>query len=164
MPREKMLKLNLGCGEDIRSEYVNVDVRELVGVDVVADIRDLPFEDGSAEEVLLKDVLEHFADPACVLEECARVLRDGGEIWVQVPDWEKVSDEEFWKNTPFWRTERRVCGGQDNEHDQHKSLYTEENLIERMEDAGFVAVEVRRGMKPPLHWHLQAHGQRKRAD
>jgi hypothetical protein len=36
------VKLNLGCGPDIREGYINIDVRELPGVDVCMDISDYP--------------------------------------------------------------------------------------------------------------------------
>lgn len=40
--------LNLGCGTDIRSGWVNLDSAELPGVDVVHDLDrlPLPFEEG----------------------------------------------------------------------------------------------------------------------
>ena len=40
----------------------------------------LPLEDSSADAVLSTQVLEHVADPALYLRECARVLRPGGRL------------------------------------------------------------------------------------
>ncbi len=38
--------LNLGCGRAIVNDYVNADVRPLPGVNVVCDVRRLPFATG----------------------------------------------------------------------------------------------------------------------
>src|SRR5271157_5306311 len=54
------LKLNLGCGHIPLEGYVNVDRRELPGVDVVADVGDLPFEEGGVQEISSAHLLEHF--------------------------------------------------------------------------------------------------------
>lgn len=56
------LRLNLGCGHLPMGDYVNVDMRELPGVEVVAAIDDLPFEDGSVAEIHSAHVLEHFPE------------------------------------------------------------------------------------------------------
>ena len=79
-------KLNLGSGTDIRPGYVNLDIAPLPGVDVVHDLAELPlpFETGSFDEVLCKDVLEHL-DYAPVLRELHRVLRRGGRLVVEAP-------------------------------------------------------------------------------
>lgn len=55
------LRLNLGCGADIRPGWVNLDNRPLPGVDVVHNILHLPwpFPDAHFEEVHAKDVFEH---------------------------------------------------------------------------------------------------------
>jgi len=37
-----MKKLNLGCGNDIKKDYVNLDIAKLQGVNVVWDVNKLP--------------------------------------------------------------------------------------------------------------------------
>lgn len=52
-------------------------------VDVVTgDAQNLPVADGSADAVVLAEVLCSVADPAAALREIARVLRPGGELRV----------------------------------------------------------------------------------
>lgn len=150
-------KLNLGCGGDKRSGYVNVDIDENVEPDLVADIGDLPYDDNSVDEIILQDVLEHTADPLKWLNECYRVLKSGGDIYVRVPDFEKIIDPDFINSTPFYRTENRLLGGRDDKYDQHKCLFTKQILKKRLETAGFVDILIRRGDVPPLHWHLLCH-------
>jgi len=80
-------RLNIGCGSDVRVGWTNLDRVQLVGVDVVADIdtEPLPFDDGSFDFVLAKDVLEHCSHPLQVIEEIHRVLTPGGVLHLQVP-------------------------------------------------------------------------------
>lgn len=80
------IKLNLGCGTDIREGFVNLDCIALDGVDVVHDLNlhPLPFGDGLFEEILCLDVLEH-VDYAPLLKECNRLLRPHGRIVIEVP-------------------------------------------------------------------------------
>jgi SAM-dependent methyltransferase len=47
--------------------------------------RDIPYENGSFDAVLVVDVLEHVDDPAHVMAEIARVLRPGGRFVGFVP-------------------------------------------------------------------------------
>jgi SAM-dependent methyltransferase len=80
------MKINLGCGTDIKPGFVNVDIAELPGVNVVHDINDvpLPFTDNSAELIYCKDILEH-VDLVRVLGDLHRILRPGGRLEVRVP-------------------------------------------------------------------------------
>ncbi len=63
------LRVNLGAGHLARDEYLNVDVRALEGIDIVAGVEDLPFEPGSLAEIFSSHLLEHFP-----IEELRRVL------------------------------------------------------------------------------------------
>ena len=72
------LRLNLGSGNRPLPGFVNVDARQLPTVDVVADVRSLPFENGAAAEVEASSLLEHFRNPYEVLDEIYRVLAPAG--------------------------------------------------------------------------------------
>src|SRR5207237_8945713 len=58
----KTLKLNLGCGSDIRPGYLNVDKFPATPEVVQADLPALPFGDGKADEVLLSRSEEHTSE------------------------------------------------------------------------------------------------------
>lgn len=47
------------------------------------DVHDLPFKDNSFDKVYCRYVLEHVKDPMNVLVEAKRVLKKGGEIFIQ---------------------------------------------------------------------------------
>ena len=52
----------------------------------VADVRRLPFRDGSFDAVYSMGTIEHFRDPETALGEIHRVLRPGGRAVVGVPN------------------------------------------------------------------------------
>ena len=80
------LKVNLGCGKDIRVGWINLEKAKLPGVDVYHDIAHvpLPFATNSCREVLCKDVLEHL-EYLPVLRDIHRILQPGGRVTIQVP-------------------------------------------------------------------------------
>jgi SAM-dependent methyltransferase len=80
-------KLNLGCGEDYKEGYVNVDFHGHVNIDVQHDLNSLPypFADNSFDHVLASHVLEHLDRPFVVMKELHRILKPGGTLIVKVP-------------------------------------------------------------------------------
>lgn len=151
------MKLNLGAGEDHKPGYISVDIREETDPDVLTDVGNLSmFDDDSVEEILAVDILEHTDDPVSWLKEWHRVLEPGGEIYIRVPDFDRIIDRDFIEGTPWFRTENRVLGGRENEYDQHRSLFTKEVLEERLKEAGFRNIRVKRFRTEPVHWHLGA--------
>lgn len=81
--------LDLGCG--VGHSFELLAPRETVGVDLdprvlvgqrretwAADMRDLPFDDGSFSSVLCVQAIEHVPDPECAMLEALRVLGPGG--------------------------------------------------------------------------------------
>ena len=85
-------KLNIGCGNEILPDFVNLDVVQLSGVDVVHDLLKTPwpFEDSSFEEILGKHVLEHLPNPIHALEEIWRIVKPGAKINIRVPYWNSL--------------------------------------------------------------------------
>jgi SAM-dependent methyltransferase len=78
--------INLGSGNtDLGPEIINVDRAPYDAVDIVCDIRRLPFPDDSVDGVLTISVLEHVPELEEVLREIRRVLRPGGLVYTDVP-------------------------------------------------------------------------------
>ena len=86
-----LLRLNLGCGQDIRPGYVNHDwSRHRPDVEVAHDLEAFPWPwpDNSAEEIVLSDVLEHLADVVPVIDQCWRILTPAGFLHISVPHYQ----------------------------------------------------------------------------
>ncbi len=89
------MRLNLGCGDDIKDGYVNVDFRPVHPGVVVADLASFPWQwkDETVDEVLMYDFLEHFPYRSTMpmLNEVWRILKMGASVEIQVPDFEQCA-------------------------------------------------------------------------
>jgi SAM-dependent methyltransferase len=78
--------LDLGSGNRRLAPWVTtLDIAAGPDVDVVGDIKALPFPAGHAGVVIVQQVLEHVDDPAAAASEIRRILRDGGYAYIEVP-------------------------------------------------------------------------------
>ncbi|HSV36432.1 MAG TPA: methyltransferase domain-containing protein [Ramlibacter sp.] len=83
--------LDLGCGRNTHSDFINLDYLWSPGVDLCWDIvQPLPLRDASLQGIFSEHCLEHFSLPTAVtiLRECRRILAPGGTLRVVVPDGE----------------------------------------------------------------------------
>lgn len=81
-----MRKINLGCGNDIKKGWINIDSVKLNGVDYVVNLSSdkLPFDDESIDEVLCQDVMEH-VDYIFLMREIHRILKPQAKVYIRVP-------------------------------------------------------------------------------
>ncbi len=160
------VRLNLGCGDDIRPGFVNVDKFPLNESVVQADLPNLPFEDEQADEVLLSHVLEHFgyADGELLCREIHRVLKPGGYAFIEVPDIQwcmaqflgapepngYTNPSYDYNTTHRWGLWAQALWG-DQHHDGlfHKWGYTAHRLLHLLNHVGFSAIEIS---------YVQSHG------
>jgi len=139
------LRLNLGCGTFPKEGYLNIDQRELEGVDVVADLRQLPFEPGSVQEIFNSHVIEHFTEYELrthILPYWHSLLKPGGRLTIVCPDAESMIRDYAAGELP-WEDLRKVTyGAQDYDGDYHYNMYQASNLQTYLEAAGFDSVEL----------------------
>ena len=80
------MKLNLGCGRDVREGYVNADLIQLVPGIVEMDINlRWPWEDSTFDSIFAYHVLEHGLDKIHIMRELWRVGAHGCVIHAIVP-------------------------------------------------------------------------------
>lgn len=113
--------LDVGCGgawlADHFERYTGVDVSaEAVEaassrgreVQVIEPGEPLPFEDVSFDGVVLKDVLEHVADPVALVRDVHRLLRPGGRVFASSPDAQRWVWDDYTHRRPFTRKSFRL--------------------------------------------------------
>jgi SAM-dependent methyltransferase len=104
--------------------------------DALAGMRQFPADyfDG----VLMRAYLEHEIEPRAVLEAARRVLRPGGRIIVQVPNFASLN--------------RRVRGARwcGYRFPDHVNYFTPHTLLRMAQDAGYEIVDFRRPNRLPL--------------
>ncbi|WP_440931017.1 class I SAM-dependent methyltransferase [Candidatus Pelagibacter sp.] len=86
---KKKEKLNLGSGNEIKEDFINVDFKQDINVDVVHNLNNFPwpFENNTFSEVLAENVIEHLDDFMKVMEEIYRVTKQDSLIKISVPYW-----------------------------------------------------------------------------
>jgi len=136
------IRLNLGCGHLPLEGYVNVDDRALPGVDLVADVADLPFEPSSLQEIRSAHLLEHFPGPKLdrLLQYWCSLIHPQGTFVAIVPDAESMI-EAYVNGEMGWANLKEVTyGGQEYAGDFHFTMFSQEDLRGLLAAAGFVDV------------------------
>ena len=122
--------------------------------DVYGSFDMLPFEDGTVDEILSRQVFEHLSgfEAQRSLMECRRVLKPNGLLRLDVPDhpatlemWRKAIQEEDETTEQF--CERHVFGSKKNEAYYHLCGWDQVRLIAATHNYGFGFVE----QEPNIH-------------
>lgn len=139
------LRINIGCGHKPMPDMVNIDARELPGVDIVSPVSCLPLEEDSVEEIYSAHLLEHFPQEELqrkLLPYWRGLIRPGGTFRAVVPDWQTMIERYMDGSYPYENLRLVTFGAQDYEGDFHFNMYTAESLKELLAETGFVDVEV----------------------
>lgn len=142
------LRLHLGCGTQRKEGFTNIDHRTTKATDIVCDIRKLPFPDACAATIESYHVIEHVphVEVRDMLREWARVLKPGGTIVLECPDFDQTVREYIEGNE--YRI-FNIYGLQRFKGDFHLYGYNEKRMREVLEDTGFEDVQ----FKPPQDYH-----------
>ncbi|MDA7929997.1 class I SAM-dependent methyltransferase [Akkermansiaceae bacterium] len=80
------MKLNLGCGNKRKDDFIGVDLYPCEAVDVTADLREpLPFDDNSVTEIWMDNVIEHIPDLPTFFDEVKRICKPGSKVTIITP-------------------------------------------------------------------------------
>jgi hypothetical protein len=139
------LRLNLGCGRNIKTGWVNVDFAERENkLDIVCDLsKEFPFEENSCSYIYSEHFIEHleWSDGRTLIENCFKSLQDGGAFRIVFPDFENIFKAYIQKDEDFLRTMSR--GLDDEDYGYYKRVYEHPEEIRK-----------ERVHNPPPDWHV----------
>ena len=162
---KKGLKLNLGCGRNYKTGWINIDLDS--NTDLKLDLRKpFPFDDNSCSMIYSEHFFEHLTHPQHTtinLMESYRVLESGGILHIGVPNsgnalvnYAKIVEEgkvadEYQRHPahPEWITTRMDGINfmfRQNYHwwdHQHKWVYDYFSLNKMLNAAGFTNIKQR---------------------
>jgi predicted SAM-dependent methyltransferase len=156
------MKINVGCGKMILDGWVNCDVQRNPKAprapELLCDARSIPLADGCADTVMALHLIEHFYywEVPAVLAEWRRLLGEGGQLILELPDIEKCARNLLKESTD----QMSMWGfyGDPGHKDPfmcHRWGYTPKTLTKVLEANGFDRIK----FTAPLH-----HGRRDQRD
>ncbi len=92
VPSGQLVRLHVGCGTERRQGWVNIDCAPEVKPDILARAHELGmFPDATVDVVEACHLLEHLPvhEARAAIAEWARVLRPGGELLLEMPDFNR---------------------------------------------------------------------------
>lgn len=151
----KPIKINLCCGARPIDGYINIDSWPAPGVDVVMDAREVQYDPGTVDEVVMFHCIEHFTlDDACALiRKVFSWLKPGGHVIMEGPDVFKAVTK---CRTGDFDAIRAIFGDitelrKDKDGYQHKWGWTGSLMQQELASAGFNVSEVQDGLSHSPH-------------
>jgi len=139
------IRLNLGCGHIPHPDKLNVDRRELPGVDIIASAENLPFKPASVDLIYAAHLLEHFPRRYLLdvlLPYWSSLLKPGGALQLVVPDAQAMLASHKRGEMSFDTLTEITFGKQDYDGDFHYAMYSPQTLTNLLSEAGFKQIEV----------------------
>jgi hypothetical protein len=135
------MKLNLGCGEDIRDGYINVDYfiknNPLV---VQQDFRDLSWLESqhAFEEILAIDIIQYirYTDISNVLSVWISKLERGGTIFISSSDYDLISNMIKYNRLQINEINDAIFGKTNQNHVYNFAIYNLNNIVELLKNLG----------------------------
>lgn len=111
-----MKKLNLGCGDDIKEGWDNVDIQKNKKITKSFDFNKFPYpiEDNTYDYIYTDNVLEHLKEPDKVVQELWRIAKNNGIINIVVPHYTNkgayscLEHKRFFNEDCFIHLEKQV--------------------------------------------------------
>ena len=132
-----MLKLNLGSGQHNLEGYENIDLK--TGQNAFP----LKYETKSVDEIRASHILEHFGrgEVKAVLRNWIDKLRPGGILKIAVPGFDKLMEAAKKGDKLPASMDAYIMGGQVDENDYHKSMFTAAVLKQLLTEAGLTNIQ-----------------------
>lgn len=152
-----MKKLVVGTRNWLGADWTHVDIDSsplwsdegMKPVDIVADAGNIPLEDGSVDLLYSQECLEHIPrrEYGAVLDEWVRLLKVGGVLHVEVPDFLLCCEQVLRVDT--LEMDRGIMqlfyGGQENKYDYHFNGFTPRILRDDFEQRNVSVTSIKRG-------------------
>lgn len=155
MEETKKVKLNLGCGNDYREGYLNIDNGLMypdAKVYMSADITKLEWDEDSVDEILLSHVLMYIRpDEMMILfKRWYGWLKKGGKLVVEQPNIRKIAQIIATETDPIHLDYFGLVNffGKDNEP-PHRWGYYPEGMAISLYKTGFSQCSYGEGIKKP---------------
>ena len=85
-----MKKLNLGCGKHFTPstpDEIGVDIHPFPNVGIVCDLNNVPWniQDNFVQSIVAIHLVEHLRSLVDFMNECHRILKPGGSLYLETP-------------------------------------------------------------------------------
>jgi len=167
---KKNLRLHLGCGDELKPGWINVDLsardsRSLVNganeiIFVNCDLRlgSLPLDDNSCEIIYSSHFFEHleYLQGLALMRDCYRILKPGGLFRISLPTFKELfraylaNDEEYVRLIDLRQVLPEIEPGTETfvdhvnygvyQYGEHKCIYDEAKICLLLEKIGFSSV------------------------
>lgn len=136
------VKLNVGCYYMKLDRFINIDIKDDIGADLVCNTLDLKkhFQDNSVSLILASQVFEHlnYEDGKKTLKIWYDILKPGGILIVEVPNGDNT-DEKLAKGELTEQDMFTIHNGNPSEFGQkHEIVYTTKMLQKMLVETCFV--------------------------
>ena len=149
---QKNLKINLGCGRNIKPGWINVDGWKRAEIDLVCDLsKNFPFKESSCAYIYSEHFIEHldWLDGYELIENCYKSLAKGGIFRIVFPDFKKLFKAYIEGDDYF--LEQYSNGLNTKDLTYYRSVYENPEKI-----------EAERKDNPPPAWHLSENQDERR--
>ena len=129
--------------------YINIDLDPLDSRVVKMDILDLQYDEGSVDEIVAKDILEHL--PLNKAKEAVshwgKFLKSGGQLFIQTTNFAKIIEayrQGVWNISSLCYmlfAGRNWVSGNSQDADWHKSTYDIPTLTSWLESSGMRVIK-----------------------
>lgn len=79
--------LDIGCGKNKIPGALGMDIDKSANPEILHDLNIYPYpiKDNEFDKIYAKHVIKHVNDPVIFIQECYRILKDNGTIFVETP-------------------------------------------------------------------------------
>ncbi len=136
------MKVNLGCGKDIRVGYLNIDLKNNGSSNIiVGDVSKLDeiVDNNTVEEMIGIHIVEYFTPQELHrnLQHWFNKISPGGTLYLQGFDYLLIANDIVYYRIDIANLNMMLFG----EHGEHRGIYDLMNIVSVTESVGFEVIE-----------------------